>query len=797
MGNMDDDVDPSNRSKKSVTFGNGHAAAGSISTSVTRAGLHRQKTESDLKRMIEEKIDMHLVIVPWNKYYKMFWGLTVLLSYLTAFFTTYQVAFLPAGIVPTDPSDIFEYCFLVIFVTDIVINFNLGYYDEVDELIIDRKLIARHYLKFMFWIDLIGIFPFNAIALACAGLIGKDTQTSRYLSILQLFRLIRLHRVRELIHKLQYSSKVSLMWLTLIRNFGYGFLWSHFAACCLFFISRQSGHDEENTWIGGDIPNLNVAQQYVTSLYWSVTTFATVGYGDYSPVNTAEQIFGIIYMLLNMIIVSWIIGSITLLIVKDDERIGHYRDALYVLGQYSDLHSFDDSFRKRLKTQLKLDFHNRDVADEQVLQFFPSNLRRKALRLLYMRSLYQTKLMKGLRQQFVDAFLIACRVEIFSPGDDILQAGNISSDLYLIVEGSVKLLSTSSDDQSVNSNSPIDVNGSVSDSEYQGDRGGRPKRMGPGDFINDIEFFCETPQTATVQTVTICKMLTMSKEAYKQITEDHPASVGKILQNILARVEEDLNDNDEPEDGFPRHIDFRKSSDGDTSVRSSHDDEVDRTIASAQKDAARTSVQDLIKAHISKLKDDHTTRFLYAAARDFATTISYMCNQGFDPNESDYDSRTALMVAAMKGNTAVVKVLLEYEANPNQVDMHGSSALYEAAKNGHEATMVLLLSHGAKLCMDEGKAASTMCQAVFDGDNLTLKRLLKAGIQVNAGDYDKRTAVHIAAAEGNVAALKVLVEFGADLTVRDRWNNTVVDEAKRTGALHVMEFLKEAGAENV
>ena len=187
-----------------------------------------------------------------------------------------------------------------------------------------------------------------------------------------------------------------------------------------------------------------------------------------------------------------------------------------------------------------------------------------------------------------------------------------------------------------------------------------------------------------------------------------------------------------------------------TVEKSAYADEVQRTVASIQDDAALTAVQDLIMMHINKQKDDQTTRFLYAASRNDTKTISLMCDQGFDPNDADYDSRTALMEAAMKGNTETVKLLLDYDANPNLVDMHGTSALYEAAKNDNEMTMNELLNHSAKLCMDESKAASTLCQAVFDGDTLTLRRLLQAGIQVNAGDYDKRTAVHIAAAEGNV-----------------------------------------------
>lgn len=151
-------------------------------------------------------------------------------------------------------------------------------------------------------------------------------------------------------------------------------------------------------------------------------------------------------MLLNVVLASFIIGSITLLIVKGDEKTGVYREALQVLYKYSALHNFDKKQTKRLKNQLKLDFENKEVADEQVLQFFPAGVRRKILRRLYMPSLLETRLMKGTRQQFVDTFLSLCSVETFSPGEELLVRGSISSDLYLLLEGNVEIPSTRDED---------------------------------------------------------------------------------------------------------------------------------------------------------------------------------------------------------------------------------------------------------------------------------------------------------------------------------------------------------------
>ena len=156
---------------------------------------------------------------------------------------------------------------------------------------------------------------------------------------------------------------------------------------------------------------------------------------DFSPHNAVEQLFGTIFMLLNIVVAAWIIGSITLLIVKSDERTGAYRDNLDSLQQYGRMHEFDDALMKGLKSQLRLGFQNQEICDEQVLKPFPSSVRRKILRRLYLKPLLQTQLMTGVREQFVDAFLASCKVEIFSVGETIVERGSILSDLFLLVGG--------------------------------------------------------------------------------------------------------------------------------------------------------------------------------------------------------------------------------------------------------------------------------------------------------------------------------------------------------------------------
>ena len=344
------------------------------------------------------------------------------------------------------------------------------------------------------------------------------------------------------------------------------------------------------------------------------------------------------------VVAAWIIGSITLLVVKGDEKTGEYRDSLETLHQYGTLHHFDDVLMTKLKKQLRLGFHNREIADEQVLKNFPSAVRRKILRRLYREYLIKTQLMDGVRQQFVDAFLDSCTVEIFSPGEEIIERGSILSDLFLLVGG----LAVS---DGINQHA---------EANFDSHEHAKSGTLEPGDFIGEIGFFTESPQVASVSCLSVCKTLTISQSSYKLLAQDHPDSVGKILKNLLRKVESMTLELEIPKDLAILRAGSRFDIESQSYGATPQDPHPTPADVSRRKKSL-TAIKDLVEMHMSKQLDDQTTRLLFAASRGDTSTISLMVGQGFDPNNSDYDNRTALMVASMKGNTDVARLLLEYK----------------------------------------------------------------------------------------------------------------------------------------
>lgn len=98
-------------------------------------------------------------------------------------------------------------------------------------------------------------------------------------------------------------------------------------AGCLYFLLAVSYAKPQQTWIGSALPDYRAKGPwicYIYSIYWSITTLSTVGYGDLHAQNYTEMAFNILYMLFNLALTSYLIGNMTNLIVDANSRTKKY-----------------------------------------------------------------------------------------------------------------------------------------------------------------------------------------------------------------------------------------------------------------------------------------------------------------------------------------------------------------------------------------------------------------------------------------------------------------------------------------
>jgi hypothetical protein len=201
--------------------------------------------------------------------------------------------------------------------------------------------IAKNYLRTWFVVDVAGCLPINYVLLimeanapvkAEEGTVssGRANRTLRLLRLFRLLKLLRLLRMNRLLKKYEEEFYALKSGLKMVK-IGLAVTFScHWLGCLWYYFGTEEWRDETEVYPDGtavlpwtqvlwpevwhnatDPRNADKMTRYVTSVYWSMMTITTVGYGDVHARTLLEKGVSIICMIVGGFIFGLIIGALS------------------------------------------------------------------------------------------------------------------------------------------------------------------------------------------------------------------------------------------------------------------------------------------------------------------------------------------------------------------------------------------------------------------------------------------------------------------------------------------------------
>jgi len=261
---------------------------------------------------------------------------------------------------------LFDKMIYYIFCVDLVVNFFFAYEDENGNEVLCMRRIAKEYLRTYFVINLLGCIPEDLLEY----IIGSDdapvalnqgARSIRLTRVSRLARLVRLARLGKLANLRKSPRLKAIMKKKGFRliNLMLGLVWIiHLLACGWYLLAAL--HDNAlNTWVArrpvdvtGD-PGLLIdsgpAEQWVHSMYFILTVFTTVGFGDMSAVTVPEILYVAIVMAIGAVVHSIIISQVITLVTSIDKTNEFVEKQAELVEAFADHTEVDDVARDAMR----------------------------------------------------------------------------------------------------------------------------------------------------------------------------------------------------------------------------------------------------------------------------------------------------------------------------------------------------------------------------------------------------------------------------------------------------------------
>ncbi|CAK8674873.1 unnamed protein product [Clavelina lepadiformis] len=401
--------------------------------------------------------------------FKTIWDWFILiLTFYTAIIVPYNVAFQAKGITPEETEETNKAWLFsdsavdLIFLVDIVINFQTTFVGPGGEVISDPKVIRMNYIKSWFVVDLLSCLPYDLVTFLFSHSEGiADDGISSLFSSLKVTRLLRLGRVaRKLDHYIEYGGAMLVLLVCFFVLSG------HWLACIWYTIAVNqisvNGTIVQHNWlvllgntigkryyleddvvIGG--PTLH--ECYTAALYFTMTSLTSVGFGNVAGNTESEQIFCVIMLIFGALLYATIFGNVTTIIQQMYADTNRYHDVLNSVREFLKLYQIPEGLCDRIMDYIVSTWSmSKGIDTNKVLNYCPKDMKADICVHLNRKVFNKHAAFRLASDSCLRALAIEFVTTHNAPGDMIYHKGESVDALNFVVSGSLEVIQ---DDQVV------------------------------------------------------------------------------------------------------------------------------------------------------------------------------------------------------------------------------------------------------------------------------------------------------------------------------------------------------------
>jgi len=290
-----------------------------------------------------EKVVANLkwIIFPENKWIKQWDALIISLTFVLVFVIPFQVGVSFSEYLKSSKVWLVSYmCMNSIFFVDNFIYFVRAYRDEKGIMILSLHKIRRNYLRTYCVPNFLSTLPTTLIYYVVSQKNNEDYEDLKSIHrtilaiILPMLKFLRFIRLPSLITSSQFvkefKERHNSQTMALLKYAMLLIVVSHVFACTWSFVALvEAGLSYQSNallttpnWIAFWYNNSHVEEglnpvgpdssidRYILSLFWSVQTITSIGYGNVLPYTRAEYFVSTVLMLMSGICWAYIIGGL-------------------------------------------------------------------------------------------------------------------------------------------------------------------------------------------------------------------------------------------------------------------------------------------------------------------------------------------------------------------------------------------------------------------------------------------------------------------------------------------------------